>query len=203
MNIIKQIHDFQYYTGAEPRIKKHFRSGNRPKEFGNKVWQVSLILIDYLQNQSFDKRLRVLEIGCGWGLPGVFMAKKFGCKVTCSDFDPTVMKVVELHAELNDCKVKTLAAGVEDLDVATLKKFDLIIGSEICYSDKIGEMMMEMLLRAKNAGVKEVMISDPGRPNFEDYVAFSEKHFRTERTKLPGSKHDRKQTWVVSSFLQG
>ena len=73
---IKEIHNLKYCTGSHPAIREHYKNGKRPTEFGNKVWATSLVLINYLQEQPFNlETLRVLEIGCGWGLLGIYLAK--------------------------------------------------------------------------------------------------------------------------------
>ena len=105
LTTIKEVHDFKYFTGNHPKIRSHYRAGKRPTEFGNKVWATSLILLDYLQKGPFKlNNLRILEIGCGWGLIGVYLAKTYSCQVTCSDIDKHVLPIVKDHAELNGVK---------------------------------------------------------------------------------------------------
>lgn len=185
---IKEIHNFKYYTGAHPEIKAHYRAGKRPTEFGNKIWATSLVLLNYLQQNPFDLHdLRVLEIGCGWGLLGVYLSKIYSCQVTCTDMDEYVLPIVQLHAELNDVSIKIQQATFNDLSPRFLKNFDLIIGSEICYSEEVAKDIIQLIQRAFEANVGHILIADPGRPDFHDCHSYCVQHFKTELIQLPGS----------------
>ncbi|MCK5688753.1 methyltransferase domain-containing protein [Myxococcota bacterium] len=197
----KQIHNFKYYTGAHPEIQAHYRKGNRPTEFGNKVWATSLVLLDYLQKNPFKLRsLRVLEIGCGWGLLGVYLAKEYSCSVTCSDLDKHVLPIVQMHAELNGVSVETRPAAFNDLTIDYLKNFDLIIGAEVCYSEEVAQDIIQLIERASKAKLKHILIADPGRPDFDDCHAYCVEHCKTELIELPGSING-KTTQLLSALL--
>lgn len=206
--MIKQIHNFKYTTGAHPEILAQFRKGKRPTEFGNKVWATSLVLIDYLAKQPYPlpfslNNLRVLEIGCGWGLLGVFLAKNFGCAVTCTDMDAHVLPIVQLHAQLNDVSVQTMQASFNDLSTEYLRQFDVIIGTEICYSEEVGQDIMRLIQRAFGATVSYILIGDPGRPDFEDCLNFSKENYLTEVAILPGSVNGKStQLLIIRPPLQ-
>ncbi|MBN2527927.1 MAG: class I SAM-dependent methyltransferase [Deltaproteobacteria bacterium] len=192
MHIQKQIHNMTYYTGAHPEIRNLFRNGNRPSEFGAKVWPTSLRTIDFLaQHEShatiFKKGCRVLEIGCGWGLIGVYLACAHSCDVTCSDLDPLVLPVVQLHARRNGVKVRTVQYSFKQLSESFLKQFDVIIGAEVCYSEDVANELTQLLQRAFRASVSHMIVVDPGRPDFDDFHQFCQSRFSTELFILPGS----------------
>jgi predicted nicotinamide N-methyase len=200
LTTIKEVHDFKYFTGHHPKIRNHYRAGKRPTEFGNKVWATSLVLLDYLQEGPFDlKGLRVLEIGCGWGLLGVYLAKMYSCQVTCSDIDGYVLPIVEDHAELNGVNVETIQASFKNLSLDVLKNFDLIIGAEVCYSEEVSKEMIELMDRAHKANVERILIADPGRPDFYDCYESCSKDWKTEMIKLPGSING-KETKLLSAL---
>lgn len=185
---IKQIQSIQHYTAGYPEIQKLFRSGKRPTEFGNKLWACSNVLIDYLHENDMELRgKRVLEIGCGWGLLGIYLAKEFDCQVTCSDLDRHVLPVVELQAELNEVQVQSKEAGFSDLLLNENEQYDIIIGVEICYSEEVVKDIIELTERAFTLGVERFMLTDPGRPDYSDYEAWSLKKYRGKTYTLPGS----------------
>jgi predicted nicotinamide N-methyase len=199
-NSIREIGDFQYYIGSHPKMRSRLRSSSRPTEFGNKVWASSLVLINYLQENPFElKGLRVLEIGCGWGLLGVYLAKLHHCHVTCTDMDEKVLPIVQLHAELNEVTIKTKKASFGELKESFLNNFDLIIGAEVCYSEEVGLEITAMVQRAFKGNVKQVLIADPGRPDFYDYQTHCAKHNKTKLIELPGSVNG-KSTKLLSVF---
>ncbi len=148
----------------------------------------------------FDlKGLRVLEIGCGWGLLGVYLAKVHSCDVTCTDIDERVLPIAQLHAELNTVAIKTKRASFGELSESFLKSFDLIIGAEVCYSDEIGKDITELVQRAFKGNTKHVLIVDPGRPDFFAYHKYCASNYKTELIDLPGSVNG-KTTKLLSAF---
>lgn len=46
--------------------------------------------------------------------------------------------------------------------------YDVIIGSDICFCDTLIDPLRRLIQRAKNAGVSQIIISDPGRWPFDD-----------------------------------
>ena len=76
------------------RLKRH----NHPTNHGNKFWTSSWLLMDYFKKNGLEQETRVLEIGCGWGLAGIYCAKKHGAVVTGVDVDSEVLPFSRLHA---------------------------------------------------------------------------------------------------------
>lgn len=189
MNTVKEMHNFKYYTGSHPEILNLYRKGNRPTMFGNKIWATALVVLDYLDNhcQVKLKNLKILEIGCGWGIIGNYLAKNYNCEVTCSDIDEKVLPIVEMHAKLNQISIQVKQAAFEDLSSEFLSNFDLIIGSEVCYSSETGIELEHLIDRAFSSSVKNIIIADPGRPDFKNLYQSVEQKFVTQRKELQGS----------------
>jgi len=197
---IREIGDFKYYVGSDPKMRARLRAKTRPKEHGNKIWATSLVLINYLHGNPFDlKGLRVLEVGCGWGLLGVYLAKVHGCHVTCTDLDEHVLPIVKLHADLNEVTIKTKRSSFDDFKESFLNNFDLIIGAKVCYSEEIGGDIINLVQRAFEGKVKHVLIADPGRPDFQECHNYCTKRYKTELIELPGSVNG-KTTKLLSAF---
>ena len=72
--------------------------GHAPEIHGHKFWNSSFLMMKYLKKHPLKPGTRVLEIGCGWGLPGIFCAKEFNARVTGSDLDANVFPYLGLHA---------------------------------------------------------------------------------------------------------
>ena len=195
---LKAIRGLEYFTGNHPEVRAQFRSGLRPTEFGNKVWATSLRLIeDFYENSGDLGGQRVLEIGCGWGLVGLYLAKALNCKVTCSDLDPHVLPIVGLLAKHNNVSVVTAQAGFADLSSEFLKNFDVIVGAEVCYSQAVAEDLLAMMERAFASGVQKVIIADPGRPDFEEGLFRCQEFSKVVLKKLPGSPNGKTTTLLT------
>ena len=201
MNTTKEIHGVMYYTGAHPKVRPHCRGNKRPTHFGNKIWATSLVVLDHFEKTQQELAgKRVLEIGCGWGLIGVYLAKRLRCRVTCSDIDENVLPIVHLHAELNDTAISTKRASFAQLDTDYLSNFSVIVGVEICYSEEVAQEIVEMIGRARKTNVSQILIADPGRPDFDTCKDYCAAHFRTDVTQLPGSVNG-KTTQLLSAHL--
>jgi len=149
-----------------PRIRQLKRDGHIPEIHGNKFWNSSFLMMNHLKRHPLPKRTRVMEVGCGWGLLGIFCAKEFGARVTGTDADRNVFPFLDLHSEFNGVKVATEQARFEKLTVDRLKKVDVLLGADICFWDELTPALFNMLRRAQRAGVKKVIIGDPSRSPF-------------------------------------
>ena len=55
-----------------------------------------------LKNAEISQNSCILDVGCGYGIIGVFMAKKYGCKVEMIDVNPRAINLAKDNLELNN-----------------------------------------------------------------------------------------------------
>ncbi len=195
---IRDISGIKYYAASHPRVRKYYRQGNRPREFGSKVWATTLVVLERLsQEEKNFSNLKVLEIGCGWGLLGIFLAKKFSCRVTASDLDKNVLPLVEMQAKINNVHIETKVSSFNELSTRYLTNFDLVIGSEICYSDEVAEDLRKLIERCLAAKVGKIILADPGRPDFKELMLKLTTSYKVQVEILPGSANGKK-TYLLS-----
>jgi len=151
---------------AHPDMRKIRREQGTPNIHGNKFWKSTFLLMDYLSEFPIKKRAKVLEVGCGYGIGGLYCAKTFGASLTSLDADPAVFPFLEHHAALNKVKVTTWKSRYEKVRVADLETFDLVIGADICFWDAMSEALYNLCRRASKTGKTRVVMTDPGRPPF-------------------------------------
>ena len=163
----RQIFDLTILKAADKRIRQ-LKKDHPPEIHGNKFWNSSYLLMDYLQAQGLPHKARVMEAGCGWGLAGIFCAKYFNAKVTGVDADSHVFAYLDLHAKINAVKIKTHQSRFEELKKKELGKYDLIIGADICFWDDMVKPLYKMISKAVKAEVGQIIIADPGRSPFEN-----------------------------------
>ncbi len=149
-------------------IRRLKREGHVAEIHGHKFWNSSFMVMDHLKRNPLSRRTRVLEIGCGWGLLGLYCANTFGCRVHGIDADRNVLPYLQLHAEINDLKMTAERKTFQQLSVAYLSNYDVILGADICFWDEIVGPLYNLVGRAGRAGVKQIMIADPCRPPFTD-----------------------------------
>jgi predicted nicotinamide N-methyase len=134
---------------------------------GFRLWPSSWLLMDFLKGQGLPKGAHVMELGCGWGLAGIFCAKNRGAEVTSVDIDSEVFPYLRMHTQLNDVEVSTMHIGFDDLISKHLKGVDVMIGADICFLDSLADSLERLICRALEEGVQLVAIADPGRTSFE------------------------------------
>lgn len=155
------------------------RAGHVAEIHGNRFWNSSFLIMDYLRRHPLKKRTRVLEVGCGWGLLGMYCAKKFDARVTGIDADGAVGAYLDLHAELNNVRMAFEKKRFSQLTINFLSNFDVLLGADICFWDELTPELFNMIRRARRAGVRQVMIADPCRSPFEDLSERCQKTFKS------------------------
>lgn len=153
-------------TGSHPAIRRVKRNGAFPSIHGDKLWGSSYLLIDYLNRNPPEHSRTVIDVGCGWGATGIWCAKTLGSEVTSVDADPDVFPFLEASAEINGVSTTSLVSRFEQLTTRQLSKFDLLVAGDICFWDELVNPVYNMVNRAIKAGVKQILIADPGRPTF-------------------------------------
>jgi len=150
------------------RLKRlHFPSGH-----GNKFWTSSWLLMDFFNRKGLPARSRVMDVGCGWGLAGIYCAKKHDAVVTAIDTDPEIFPFLQLHAEINGVQVATKKRAFGGLTHVDLKGVDVLIGADICFWETLTYSLKRLINRALRSGIKLVLIADPGRSTFDELAEY-------------------------------
>jgi predicted nicotinamide N-methyase len=139
---------------------------------GNRFWNSSWLLMDFFSRRGLPEGTRILDLGCGWGLTGIYCAKKYDAVVTGVDIDPAVFPYLRLHAEINKVQIATMQRNFGGLTGKHLVAFDVLVGADICFWDKLANSLKRLINRAMRAGLQLVMIADPGRPPFEELARY-------------------------------
>jgi len=172
----RNLFDLRILNNGHKDIKRLQRAAGIPNIHGNKFWKSSLLLMDYLSTfpplairpelRRKKTVLRVLEIGCGWGLAGIYCAKHFNAEVTSLDADETVFPYLMHHAELNGVELDVWQCRYEKIRKVDLQQYDVMIAADICFWDELVTPLFKLIRRAHQAGGIRVIIADPGRPTF-------------------------------------
>jgi predicted nicotinamide N-methyase len=113
-----------------------------------------------------------MEIGCGWGLAGIYCAKMHQAHVTGVDIDENVFPFYRLHADINNVDITFIKKEFDQLRCRDLVGVDILMGADICFWDSMMEPLKRLLNRAKRSGVKLVLIADPVRSPFEELCEY-------------------------------
>ena len=149
-----------------PEVRK-LKRDNIPTHHGNKFWTSSWLLMDYLGQKGLPKRAHVMDVGCGWGLAGIYCAKEHEAVVTSVDVDSEVFPYLNLHADINRVQINTMRRSFQGVTGRHLRNVDVLLGADICFWSSMVDPLKKLIRRALRSGVGMVLIADPGRSTFE------------------------------------
>jgi len=165
---------------THPKVRKIKRTQTGHSAHGNKVWRSSFALIEYLNNNPLKQQSQVLEIGCGWGITGLYLTKNQNADVTGIDTDSSVQPYFELQNTMNDCAMKFQQRSFESLIGNDLQNYQYIVGSDICFWDEMTKPLFDLIQRAITSNIKKILIADPGRPPFWELCDLCAKTYNSE-----------------------
>lgn len=170
---------------------KKLKEDGYPSIHGYKVWKSSFLIMDYLDHHPIKRRSRVIELGSGWGLLSIYINKTFYAEVTAVDADKNVFPFLDLHAKINEARVKPKVTDFANIKRGKFKKTDYIFGSDICFWGKLTRDLTGLVDRAMESGVKKIVFADPGRSPFLKLHKKCKKKYSAELiewdTEDPGS----------------
>jgi predicted nicotinamide N-methyase len=123
------------------------------------LWPSGVELAQAVQRRDVDG-LRVLELGCGLGLPSI-VAALGGAEVLATDWSPEGLEVAAANAARNRADVETALvswSGPEKLVRAA--PWDLVLGADLLYERRNVDQLLNLLPRLGG----EVLLAEPGRP---------------------------------------
>ena len=124
------------------------------------IWPMSHILARLMLRESLVGK-RILEIGCGLGLPSI-VVQQLGGDITASDYHPLAQVFLRENALLNALAPIRFATGNWQTANLNLGQFDLIIGSDVLYEHQHIELLSAFINRHASSNV-DIIIVDPGR----------------------------------------
>jgi len=155
-------------TASHKAIRAVKRAGHEPSIHGTKLWRSSFLIMDYLHKNPPEKVSTVLDAGCGWGITGIWFAKRFGSQVISMDADPDVFPYLDAVAALNKVSTTPLVDRFEKLKRKQLAPVDLLVAADICFWDDLVKPVGKMIDKAIDAGVGQIVMADPERPTFHE-----------------------------------
>jgi predicted nicotinamide N-methyase len=123
------------------------------------LWPSAVALAREVARLDLDG-LRVLELGCGLGLPSI-VAALAGARVLATDWSPDAVEVATRNADRNGANLETLlAAWGEGSALLDHAPWDLVLGADLLYERRNVEQLLGLL---PHLG-RDVLLAEPGRP---------------------------------------
>jgi predicted nicotinamide N-methyase len=110
---------------------------------------------------------RVLELGCGLGLPSIAAALAGG-RVLATDWSSDAVAFTERNAAANGARLETAVVSWSDAaGLAARGPWDLVIGSDLLYEARNIALVLDLLEQVADHAI----IADPGRPAAIEFEA--------------------------------
>lgn len=133
------------------------------------LWDSAVALAEVVAREA-PTGARVLELGCGLGLPSIAAARA-GALVTAIDWSPDAIRAASANAARNDVEVEAFTcdwdASERLLDRAP---WDLVLAADVLYERKKVTAMLELLPRLG----EHVLLAEPGRVPSEPFFEQAE-----------------------------
>jgi len=139
------------------------------------LWPSSVALALAVSPRSW-KGARILELGCGLGLPSIAAALG-GARVLATDWSVDALEMVTLNAARNEATVAVARCDWVDAQPALAgAPWRLVLASDVLYEARNIDLLSGLLPRLVNEG-GELWLADPGRPRRTDFLSRAEEHW--------------------------
>ena len=141
------------------------------------LWPSSIALAREVSGLRLEG-LRVVELGCGLGLPSI-VAARGGADVLATDWSPEALAFAVRNAALNGVELRTarLAWAAPELPEGS---FDLVLAADVLYERRNVAELLALFPRL--AG--EVLLVDPGRPALPAFLEGAGAEWEVETSSL-------------------
>jgi predicted nicotinamide N-methyase len=150
---------------ADALLDEHAFEEDEFMPYWAELWPSGVALAKAIAPRAL-KGARVLELGCGLGLPSIAAARAGG-RVLAVDWSPAAIDLLATNAERNgvsvDAAVVSWTAPEPLLERAP---FDLVLAADVLYEQRDVSVLAELLPRLGG----EVLLADPGRPPLEAFL---------------------------------
>jgi len=123
------------------------------------LWPAAMLLADALPDVA---GLRVVELGCGLGVPSLVAAARGG-QVTSTDWSPDAIELLRDNAERNAVR---LSAEVRDWREPWSQRFDLALAADVLYEERNVEPVLARLREL----APRALIGLAGRPYEAEFL---------------------------------
>jgi predicted nicotinamide N-methyase len=123
------------------------------------LWRSGVALARELDGASL-RGLRVVELGCGLGLPSI-VAARAGAAVLATDVCADALALLARNAHANDVAIETARVDwAKAHELAAREPFDLVLAADVLYEPASVTRLLWLMPRL----APEAWLADPGRP---------------------------------------
>jgi predicted nicotinamide N-methyase len=159
------------------------------------LWPAAIAMSEFiLENTSMFENKKVIELGCGLGLPSI-VAADIVKEITMTDYLEDALTFAKRNAELNHLS----NIAFQKLDWRNIspghQKYDVILASDIAYEKRFFDdlpIALKSLMHYHSLAV----LSEPGRAFASDFLDGLKEHFSV-------TKFSKEINWRETKFKVG
>jgi predicted nicotinamide N-methyase len=153
---------------SETLLDEHAFEADEFLPYWAEVWPSSIALARAVAVRTLGGR-RVVELGCGLGLPSV-VAALGGARVLATDWAGEAVRAAARNAEANGTALATArVAWDEPAPLLEGAPWDLVLASDVLYEQRMVDALLALLPRLVDVR-GEVWLADPGRVPAERFL---------------------------------
>ena len=151
---------------SEALLDEHAFEEDEFLPYWAQLWPSGVALARAISRRAL-KGARVVEVGCGLGLPSLAAARAGG-RVLASDWSPSAIDLLRANAARNGAELEAIVVSWT-APGALLERapFDLVLAADVLYERRSVAVLADLLPRLG----EEVLLADPGRPPLADFLA--------------------------------
>jgi len=129
------------------------------------LWPSGLALARHVATREV-RGLRVLELGCGLGLPSLAAALG-GASVLATDWAEDAIELLQRNAERNGVFLQAARLRWSEPEpMLRAAPWDLVLGADLLYEARNAEQLAELLPELGG----ELLLAEPGRPYAREFL---------------------------------
>jgi len=132
------------------------------------LWPSGIALARHVAELELDGK-RMLELGCGLGLPS-FAAALAGAEVVATDWAAEAVGLVALNAAANGLSVTAAVFSWDSDRAPEIGLFDLVVAADVLYEERNAMPLLGLLDETVAPG-GEALVADPGRRHAARFFA--------------------------------
>jgi predicted nicotinamide N-methyase len=144
---------------------------HRPIPYWARPWPAGTLLATALATDPPRPGRRVLELGCGLGLPSIVAARS-GAVVLATDGAPDAVAYAAHGLALNEVQADVAVVDWNEHGKALAERgpWDLVLASDVLYTRQNVEVALRLFPRLLGLG-GELLVADPDRAGARDFLA--------------------------------
>jgi predicted nicotinamide N-methyase len=150
---------------SEALLDEHAFENEEFLPYWAELWPSGVALARLIAGRAL-KGARVLELGCGLGLPSIAAALAGG-RVLATDWSPVAIDLLRDNAARNEAELElAVVSWTEPGPLLERAPFDLVLAADVLYEQRNVEPLAALLPSLGG----EVLLADPGRPPLEAFL---------------------------------